>query len=701
MISMYINPTEYIPGTIANLKTQQPPQGNRGTKSKVKYKDCICAFDIETSRLPDIEQSVMYVWMFQIHHHCTVVGRTWEELRRFFAVLRSELNGETLCIYVHNLSYEFQFLRAIIEWQTEDVFAVDSRKVLKATCYDGAFEFRCSYLQTNMSLAEFTKKFHVEHGKLSGEEYDYKKIRYPWTELSERELEYCTHDVIGLCEALETEMKLDSDTLYTIPLTSTGYVRRDAKKAMRKVHHLYVKDQLPDYDVYTLLREAFRGGNTHANRYFSGHILKNVKSYDRSSSYPEVICNGLFPVNNFCRVPEPTEKELRYRMTKLKQALLMRVCFRRIKLKDKYWGCPYLSRDKSRNVAGGVFDNGRILEAEYLETTITDIDWKIIESEYCWEDFYITELYYAHYGKLPKPFVDTVIEYYRQKTELKNVPGMDVYYVKAKNLLNSLYGMMAQDPVKESTLFNAQNEVNWSTDTSKTPEELLATYNGKAFLAYQWGVWVTALSRYELELGMQVAGDDFVYCDTDSVKFIGEHDFTAYNKNKVEASTKSGARATDPQGVEHYMGVYEQDEIYETFATLGAKKYAFTLPPKIKNGVNVHAGTQVTIAGVTKRLGGIELDEHGGLKAFVEEHPVYRSDGSVARMEGFTFVKAGGTESVWNDNPPMKTIEREGRKLDIYPNVVIRDSTYTLGITAEYKSILDSSVLPLDFWAGL
>lgn len=234
--------------------------------------------------------------------------------------------------------------------------------------------------------------------------------------------------------------------------------------------------------------------------------------------------------------------------------------------------------------------------------------------------------------------------------------------------------MMAQNPVKQDVIFTSGD---WKTD-NKPENELLDKANEKAFLCYQWGVWVTAWARYRLQEGIRLAGDGFVYCDTDSVKYIGEIDWTAYNKEREKDSRKNGAYATDPDGVTHYMGVYEPDGVYAEFKTLGAKKYAYTY---------THGGeTHVTIAGVTKRKGGAELDRFGGLKAFAP---------------GFVFIDAGGTESIYNDHPENGYIERDGHRILITPNTVIKDSTYTLGITAEYESLLENSRLPLDFWAGV
>ena len=134
--------------------------------------------------------------------------------------LKTAADGAFLVVYVHNLSYEFQFLKGIYSFFPDDVFAVASRKVVKADMW-GCFEFRCSYKLTNMSLKQFTSKMMVKHQKLSGEEFDYGVKRYPWTELTDEELEYCINDVWGLVEAVNALMARDEDTLQTIPLTST------------------------------------------------------------------------------------------------------------------------------------------------------------------------------------------------------------------------------------------------------------------------------------------------------------------------------------------------------------------------------------------------------------------------------------------------------------------------------------------------
>lgn len=664
----------------ANPPLLKNRRGNPGGKKR-HYIGITTAFDIETTLLDDIQQSVMYIWQWQFGTDYTVIGRTWDEFLDLQKRIKNALPADRwLVVYVHNLSYEFQFLKGIYQFFPDDVFAVASRKVVKADMW-GCFEFRCSYKLTNMSLKQFTSKMRVEHQKLSGDEFNYSVKRYPWTPLSDEELEYCTNDVLGLVEAVNALMERDEDTLQTIPLTSTGYVRRNAKRAMKdgSVHHNFVYSILPDIETYRALREAFRGGNTHANRYYAGDIVENVHSADRSSSYPAVMCNCEFPMSEFIPIlKKDLNPDYISRCIKIRhKALLLRIGIKNLRLRDPFWGCPYLSKDKCRNIHKAIDteDNGRILEAEYLETTITDIDLKIIMEEYQGEIIFL-QGWYASYKKLPAPLINEVIKYYKDKTELKGVKGQEIYYDKAKALLNSLYGMMAQDPVKHNLIF--QQVGDWEEDTSLSDEEILGKSNKRAFLAYQWGVWVTAHSRDALERGIRLVqeteGADFIYCDTDSVKYTGAIDWSEYNADRVAECRESGSMAVDPSGVTHYMGVFETEDLKDTgfayryFKTLGAKKYAYVE----REGEGVHC----TIAGVNKKKGGAELDKHGGLSAFVE---------------GFIFREAGGTQAVYNDSPEMDHVDIEGHRLPVTANVAILPSEYTLGITGEYERIIKYS----------
>lgn len=657
-----ISPDQFDLEWLRNVPVQKRRRGNQGTKVRKKYKDIVTSFDIETTSIQDEQQSFMYVWQWALGPSLVVMGRTWNEFLEFTGKLHEALNDdEWIVVFVHNLSFEFQFLSGIYPFCEDEVFAVGSRKVLKCDML-GFLEYRCSLLHSGMSLEKWTKRLGVEHGKLSGEDFDYSKIRGPWTELSDYELQYCLNDVLGVVEAIEYECKMDDDNLYTLPLTSTGYVRRDAKHAMENVNHYWMNQIQPTWHVYCMLREAFRGGNTHANRYYAGRILKNVKSCDRSSSYPDALVNCEYPMRPFHEYGPATMEEVIRMITVRHKAVLMRVKIWNLRLKDDGWGCPYISYDKVRHCIRPALDNGRILEAEYLETTITDIDFQIILSEYDFDDMDPYDVCHSTYGKLPKEYTDLIISYYEKKTTLKGVKDQEYYYNRSKERLNSLYGLTAQDPVKISDVYR---NGHWTWPEDEDPKDLLYKTTRKSFLPYQWGVWCTSHGRMQLERGIRMAGDNFVYTDTDSIKYIGDIDLHKLNAPILKASKESGAQATDPSGVTHYMGVFEVEGEMSEFATLGAKKYCF-----VEDG-ELH----ITIAGVNKKKGAEELQKAGGISAF---------------RTGFVFHEGGGNEVVYNDLTEPYHVDVDGHDVEITKNVFIVPSEYTLGVTDEYQRMIDN-----------
>lgn len=599
-----------------------------------------------------------------------MIGRYLSEAAELFSRLAAAMDApnQTLVILVHNLSYEFHFLQGIYSFKAAEVFALAPRKVAKCSMYEKHLEFRCTYVHSNMSLAMYCDKMQTKHRKLDGDLFDYKKLRYPWSPLTDYEIAYGQNDVLGLVEAYKAEMRRDGDTLYTVPMTSTGYVRRDCKRAMRMWSRSAIKSMQPNQHLYQLLRSAFRGGDVHANRYYVGFILHDIKSADRSSSYPDVMCNCKFPMSQFKQLPDPSFAAVEKFMS-TNHAMLLQLRFTRIRLKNKYYGFPYLPIHKCTIAGERTIDNGRILKADYVETTCTDVDWLIIQDVYCWDSVEVTEAMYSRYGRLPKPLVLTVQEYYRKKTELKGVAGKEDYYTKAKNLLNATYGMMVENPIRQSIIYDSANPYRFK-EGEEDISKLLAQNYYKAWLCYQHGVWITAWARYRLHEGIMIAnaGENAIYCDTDSVKYIGDYSFESYNRQRIKDSRKSGSYAVDPAGETHYMGVFESEGAYSRFLTHGCKRYAY----EYEDGK-----PHVTIAGVNKKLGAKELSEKGGLEAL---------------KPGFQFTLAGGTESVYNDDSDYD-LEIDGHLLHIGSNICIKDSTYTLSYTADYERLLSDPAL--------
>lgn len=88
--------------------------------------------------------STMYIWMVGINS-TVYYGRTYTELYNFFKRIDGNSPFNKI-FFVHNLSFEFQFLMNIFNFS--EVFARKSHKVIKCKVEEFNVEFRCSYMMS-------------------------------------------------------------------------------------------------------------------------------------------------------------------------------------------------------------------------------------------------------------------------------------------------------------------------------------------------------------------------------------------------------------------------------------------------------------------------------------------------------------------------------------------------------------------------
>ena len=672
----------------------------RKSQNKHRVLNVYTAFDIETSTvwtnadhsLFDVH-SFMYVWQFQIEEY-TVKGRTWPEFFILLDVLRTAIEqireenklpvNPLLIVWVHNLAYEWQWISGYYNFTNDEVFFRDVRKPIYCRMFD-TFELRCSYIQTNMSLSALCKQTGVKQ-KLSGQKYDYDKVRFPWTELTPFEEEYTTVDVESLVKAMKYRVSRGGDNLQTVPLTSTGYVRRECKEAL-KDQFLDLRELKPAEKEYRLLRKAFRGGNTHANRYYVNQIVDNVYSYDISSSYPTQQLTQLFPVKPF-RWLDINHRTAEKRMSRVLQfiglgyAVVGTYQFKNLRLKNHREPIPYISLSRCQAMGTDamemILDNGRILEAGYVEISLTETDLEIVLDQYVFDSIDVIECMVAQKDYLPASYRAVIQDYYNKKTALKGDDTEDgkYIYMKSKNMLNAVYGMSATDPVHQD-IFYKDGDYKVSGYEDFTQDELLKLLKNASF-PYQWGVYTTALARKQLQMAIKLCGDRIVYCDTDSVKVIGNIDISRLNEKLKAKAIQSKAYADDMKGERHYIGMFEPDGHYDQFITQGAKRYAY-----MSDG---HIG--VTVAGVSKKV-----NEKTGIPFAVEELK------SLDRFRvGMTWRKAGGTISVYNDADDFDyTDPATGKTIHITKNVAIVPSTYVMTYAKDYRLLLNEIQLYGDY----
>lgn len=624
-------------------------------------------FDIETSKIPkDNEghyEAFMYIWQVCIEGN-VVFGRRWEELQEFMEMVVNAYKlseGERVVLYVHNLSFEFQFIQDYFNFT--DVFAMASRSIL--TAKTAHLEFRCSYKLSNMSLAKFIENTPNTLHYKGIDDLDYATVRTPDTSLTEVELGYCFNDVKGLYECVMELLK--EDNIATIPLTSTGYVRRDCRHAMNKNKNnrkMFLRSRLTLLQ-YKLLRECFRGGNTAGDRYLTNLILKNVGSYDLSSSYPFQMIARDYPLGkwNYGVIPDIRTLEEYNR----KYCTIARYTFKNIRLRDEK-PIPYIPQSKCLALGNDrEIYNGRILHADCLTISMTNIDFDVVKEQYVYDEIAVEEFHYSRKGLLPKELRDTIMYYFEKKSKLKGDEEHYYEYMKSKNKLNSIYGMTVTNILNTEIEYH-DGEYTEKKMTEEEMKEALDKYykNHRSFLNYSWGVFVTAYARRELEDGLNIAGLDTIYCDTDSVKYIGIHDreFEEYNiRLNKECEEKGIKNYAEVNGKRYYMGIFDKENGYDEFITLGAKKYAF-----IQNGK-----LGITVSGLSKKKGAEELEKKGGLRRFQRNEVFYNSGRTIAQY----------------NSEKVHDITVDGCTFSTASNLAIVDTTYTLGISDTMLDIIE------------
>lgn len=580
----------------------------------IQYAQIPTCFDIETSSFYDKgeKRAIMYLWNFAIDE-TTFTGRYWSEFIRLISYLveHFQLNiKKRIIIYIHNLQFEFQFMRHYFTWYK--VFAVDNRKPLYAITNSG-IEFRCSYLLSGLSLKAWSDSLPKELQKRTGW-LDYSLIRHSATPLTAKEIEYGKIDVLSVSRLIKLEMERNGG-IENIPLTKTGYARRLCRQYCfngtatgedRQVYYQYHKLmsilKLTPH-VYELLRAAFMGGFTHANFGRAGKVYRDVASFDFNSSYPAIMVSERFPMSQFTFISDISEDNINDYLENY--ACLFTVKFN--DLEPKIFYEHYISESKCILNGNYQAENGRIIWAEELIMTLTEQDFTIIERVYKWKSIAIRDFHIAERGYLPKNFVKAIFELYRDKTLLKDERGKEEQYLASKGVLNSTYGMCVTSIVKDILDY---------VDDWKEPKPADITVsikkhncNPNRFLYYAWGVWITAYARRNLWSGIFEFKQDYIYSDTDSLKVLNYKNHMTYINNynkyiqekiqhvidiyKFPSDWKNPKTIHD---VKKPLGVWEFEAKHYSlrFKTLGAKRYLCMY----KN-----FSFEITVAGLPKYYG--------------------------------------------------------------------------------------------------
>lgn len=592
---------------------------------KVHYLNIPCSFDIETSSFKEglAKKAIMYIWTCNING-TTFIGRTWKQFVDLLELVSKEFEliryNRRLLMYVHNLEYEFQFMRKWFSWY--DVFADHKRTPLYCVTNSG-IEFRCSYRLSGYGLAKLGDELTTYKTPKMVGDLDYYLLRHSETPMTEKEMKYCTQDTKVVVAYIQEEIDRQGD-ISRIPYTKTGYVRRycmnsclgyedDVSRLKALKYGDVMRSLTLTYDQYVLCKRGFQGGFTHANVNYVNETISNVGSIDFTSSYPFTMMAQYFPMS------APQERTVRDFATLMhyirSYCCLFEIEFTNIKATTTIEN-P-ISSSRCQYIEGEHINNGRVINATKLLTVITELDFDIIRMFYTWDEIRVGKFLTFYRGYLPTPFVKSLVQLYKDKTELKGVKGKEEEYLLSKSMLNSAYGMSVTDIIREELDYCQEQSADGWVVENDTEFSQLNRYNQSRsrFLYYPWGVWVTAHARHNLFKGIVEFGEDYIYSDTDSIKAKNMDKHMDFIRNYNQQVREQLQRAADYhnipmsdfepktiKGEPKLIGVWDFEGTYDKFKTLGAKRYL------VQKGDDI----EFTVAGVKKSaIKDYMLEEYG------------------------------------------------------------------------------------------
>ena len=433
---------------------------------------------------------------------------------------------------------------------------------------------------------------------------DYNLVRHSGTKLTNTEIEYCLNDIRVVMSYIQEKIENDGNII-ELPLTNTGYVRKFTRqycmgdfekdpevgrKRGMEYRAIMKSLQITSEKEYAQLKSAFAGGFTHASptksRRGQGKLpyYTNVGSADLTSSYPYTMVSSYFPMSTSTFIGDVEYPEQF-------QALLDHYCcLFTITIYDIYQIFPwetYISVSKCTDKSSDyISQNGRLCDASYVTLNCTELDFDIISKVYGWSKIEVTNMRVYERGYLPAPFIMSILELYAAKTTLKGVADKIIEYMIKKGMLNSDYGMAVTDIVRDDAIYC---DGEWDSIEADSVSQLKSYNRGYTrFLFYPWGVWVTAHARHNLWDAIFEFGEDYIYADPDSIKGLNfdknQHFFDVYNahvKSKLflmcswYGINESMVMPKTIDGEPKLIGVWDREEDYVKFRTIGAKRYLY------------------------------------------------------------------------------------------------------------------------------
>ena len=618
----------------------------------VKYANEFICLDTETSK-KDLLTAWVYQWAVKFGDHY-IYGRKPSEIIEMMQNLCEYYhlsNEKKIILCIHNASYDLQYLKQFLKQYDPfvDYLAIDSHGIIQ--CDVIGFKIICSYKMTNLSLSALADNYSSKYSKAVGE-IDYNIIRYQDSELTPSDWFYMFSDVASQYDGIKGFLKMQGYTYpYQAPITSTGFVRANCRKASRQAknwHQKFYETRL-DLEQYNQLRRCFMGGVCISSMYYSGLTIRSdrLRHKDFTSRYPATQLMLYMPKgkpNWYGQVK--SQKELDLLCNTYFCCFVLTLWNVHIK---KGVTAPCIPHSKVTHAEECLKVNGKVVYAKMLTITVCELDYKWIKRQYTFTDIAVNKMLIFERGKMPKWLRNVVFDYFKNKC---TIDKSSILYQKSKNMLNGIYGMTATAILRE---VYKMNDICVLTKQAQSETELNASLNRyyrsyNNFMCYQYAIWTTSASRDCLYTMIEATGDNdgngddltdvyknFLYCDTDSVFYLESPE----NKKRMEEYTERCKQEAIEAGAyvgDKYLGLPTDEPPLRAFRGLHSKCYA--MEEQDKDG---EYKLNVVIAGIPKKA---TRWINGELVTMTNAEEL----GSIDNLDdGFTFKHCGGTRCVYNE----------------------------------------------------
>lgn len=356
---------------------------------------------------------------------------------------------------------------------------------------NGIIEIKDACLLFTSNLATFIKNTCPEFPKLSGT-YDYKKYREFESDFSDSDIEYTRADIKGFAIGLyriQRDFKKEFGMDILNSYTAGSFAMKYAKTKLLNIEELFPKVIFP--------REFVAGGRTYLNEDYANKIVENITTVDANSFYPSIMVNSKLPYGKQIRETFNSNQLKAYLKYNPEKYVFAQLGKGIAEYKDMYSPITALDNIGSRIYPTLVGASDNI----FLDDNILR-DKKFVH-ENC--------IFYCRIFESKTGIFDYMREVFDLKNEYK-FSGKKGLELAVKIILNASYGKFIQkELVDEWDFFDGIIERTGSVN------ELKGWH-----LYAPMGAGITANCRYELTKYMNELGDRFIYCDTDSLTFIGD-----------------------------------------------------------------------------------------------------------------------------------------------------------------------------------